>query len=167
MKRIALVVGALCVCAGSVRAQDTPRNHEVTIDVQPIAGSIAYAAPVAGGVRWLVEGGFGFPQIDRTIEPDSADMLEIVYLATGARFRPTAYTDVDVGIRASIADLRECDASDCLPGVFGGGYASAFVGIERVKVGARIMGGLYGETGTGPTKVIHVTPLILRFAFRW
>jgi hypothetical protein len=53
--------------------------------------------------------------------------------------------EIDAGIRASIADLWPCDASDCWPSLFGGAYIQPMVGFKRLKIGSRLTAGVIAE----------------------
>jgi hypothetical protein len=61
--------------------------------------------------------------------------------------------------------VTSCDTSDCLPGLFGGAYASAFYGRRRLKVGALLAVGRAGEPGGRGATVVNVSPLIVRLKF--
>jgi hypothetical protein len=161
----ALAAGALLLLG--VRPAAAQRR-QVTIDLRPIAGAVAYAWPVAPGRLLGVEAGFGFPQVEQTLTPRGegfGDFEEYLHLAMFLRLVRSERVEGDVGLRASVADVTTCQTSDCLPGLFGGAYASAFYGRRRVKVGAMVMAGRATEPGGRGATVVNVSPLVLRVKF--
>ena len=163
---------ATAACAGAltlpgVRAA-AAQDRQVTIDLRPIAATGGYAWRVAPARHVGVEAGFGFPQLEQTLAPRGPryhDFEEILHLGLFMRLAPTERVEGDVGVRVAVADVTSCDSSDCLPGLFGGAYASAFYGRRRVKVGALVEAGRATEPGGRAATVVNVSPLILRVKF--
>jgi len=145
----------------------TPRDH-ITVDLRPIAATVGYARRVAPARLVGFEAGFGFPQIEQTLAPRGEgfrDFEEYLHLGLFVRFVRSERVESDVGVRVSVADVTSCDASDCLPGLFGGAYASAFYGRRRLKVGALVATGRARAPGGRGSTVVNVSPLIVRLKF--
>lgn len=153
------------------------QNREVTLEASVLRGALGYARHVSPTTLLGVELGLGFPQFDRTLEPpgDEAtgtpDFEEFLHLAALVRVRPASSLEIDTGLRASIADLWECTASDCWPAVFGGAYVQPMVGGRRLKVGARVTAGWIAEGMEGgpdsSTFVVGLNPFIVRLTLPW
>ena len=167
--RRALALGAPAVALLLVSARAAAQDdRQVTLDLRPIAATVGYAWRVAPARLVGVEAGFGFPQIEQTITPRGGgfrDFEEILHLGLFVRFVPNARVESDLGLRVSVADVTSCDSSDCLPGLFGGAYVSAFYGRRRLKVGALLEAGRATKPGRPGATVVNVSPLILRLTF--
>ena len=159
-----MAAAALILLGARAAAQD----RQVTVDLRPIAATVGYAWRVAPERLVGVEGGFGFPQIEQTLTPRGEgfrDFEEYLHLALFARFVASERLEGDLGLRASVADVTSCDASDCLPGLFGGAYGSAFYGRRRLKVGALVVTGRAKAPGGRGSTIVNVSPLIVRLKF--
>jgi hypothetical protein len=160
-----VAAGALVLLgARAAAAQD----RQITVDLRPIAATVGYARRVAPARLVGFEAGFGFPQIEQTLAPRGEgfrDFEEYLHLSLFVRFVRSERVESDVGVRVSVADVTSCDASDCLPGLFGGAYASAFYGRRRLKVGALVATGRARAPGGRGSTVVNVSPLIVRLTF--
>lgn len=171
--RIAVLTGWLIVMHAGVA--DAQRN-QATVDASILRGTWGYARQVENRIYAGFEIGFGFPQIDQTLRPKpdstgSPDFEEYLHLGVFVRFAASEHFEVDVGARASIADLWPCGASDCWPAGFLGVYAQPMVGWRRIKLGPRLVAGRIGETEqshkTDDTFLVAVNPLTARLSFPW
>ena len=161
----AVAAGALLLLGARASAA---QRRQVTVDLRPVAATVGYAWPVAPKRLVGVEGGFGFPQLEQTLAPRGdgfRDFEEYLHLGLFVRLVPSERVEGDVGVRVSVADVTGCDTSDCLPGLFGGAYASAFYGRRRLKVGALVEVGRATEPGGRGAAVVNVSPLIVRLKF--
>lgn len=154
------------------------QRNQVTLDASILRGTAGYARQLEPKLYAGIEIGFGFPQIDRTLSPGSqarpdgsADFEEYLHIAPFLRFAPSEYVEIDVGVRAAIADLWSCGASDCWPAPFAGFYAQPMIGWKRVKFGPRLTVGWIDE---GPpeqreawTTVVALNPFNARLTIPW
>jgi len=160
---------ALLLLAQPLAAQ----RNELTFELSVLHGAVGYAHRVAPRALLGLEAGFGFPQLDRTLDPgaETADFQEYLHLAGFARFQPSAAVDIDAGLRASVADLWDCTASDCWPALFAGAYLQPMVGGRRLKLGLRLVAGVIGEGQEGSSAsnsfLLALNPLILRATVPW
>jgi hypothetical protein len=171
--RVAAVAVLFLGLASPIRAQ----RHQLTVEGSVFRGAVGYARHVSARSLLGVEAGFGFPQIDRTLEPPRDEATgepgfeEYLHVAAFLRHAPGEHFEVDAGARAALADLWSCRASDCWPVPFGGGYLQPMAGWRNVKLGVRLVAGWAGEgEDAGPnenTFVVALNPLIVRATFRW
>lgn len=154
--RAALLTGVLLV-PGEVRAQ------QFAIDAEVFGGSASLAWG-AEGRRWGFAAGGGVPQIPLTLAPSGADYEEFLHVAAFLR-RGAGPVEADVGARLGVAELWECQVSDCWPGGFAGLYATVFAGWRHVKLGARVQAGQFFGSSGRDAFVVGVTPFMLRVAF--
>ena len=152
------------------------RSNQLTVEASVFRGALGYARQVAPALHAGVELGFGFPQIDRTLHPDSVGDLEpefeeYLHVALLLRARPSSHFEVDLGVRGSVADVWPCRVSDCWPAGFLGGYVQPMVGWRRFKVGTRLLAGWIAEhppeRESGSTRVLALNPLIARLTLDW
>jgi hypothetical protein len=146
--------------------------NEVTIEASVLRGTVGYAWRTSPRTLLGIDVGFGFPQIDQTLEPTDADddgdpdFEEYLHIALFARLKPSRLLEIDAGLRGSVADLWACTASDCWPALFGGAYLQPVVGVSRFKVGARLTAGWIAESMEDSpdtsTFLIGVAPLLVR-----
>lgn len=158
------------------RPADAQRN-QVTIDASVIRGTVGYARAIRPTTYAGVEIGFGFPQIDRTFHPSqdsmgSPDLEEYLHVGVFVRAAPSVHFEVDAGIRASIADLWPCGASDCWPAPFVGAYVQPMAGWRKFKVGPRLVAGWInenepGRNEDGGTGVVGLNPFTARLTLPW
>ena len=172
----------LGVLLGIVPATPLPAQggNEVTVEGSFTRGAVGYARASSSRVFIGVEVGFGFPQLDRTLLPaqdtlGQPDFEEYLHVAPFVRYKASDNFEIDAGIRASIADLWPCGASDCWPAVFGGVYVQPMFGFRLIKIGGRVTTGiiLEGEPdtrlrqGDKSTGVLSLSPFLVRATFPW
>lgn len=175
MSRAALMAALLAALCVPARA-DAQRN-EATLEASVIRGALGYAREMSPRALIGVEIGFGFPQIDRTLEPATdedtgePDFEEYLHVALFARFRGSDRFEIDTGVRGSIADLWSSTASDSWPSLFGGAYVQPMIGGRTVKVGTRLTAGWIGDSPEGgpegSTFVVGLVPILVRATVRW
>ena len=85
--------------------------------------------------------------------------------ARAAAARDDRQVTLDLRPIAATVGYTSCDSSDCLPGLFGGAYASAFHGWRRRKVGALLEVGRATKPPRPGATVVNVSPVILRLTF--
>jgi hypothetical protein len=167
----------LCMFASPLAAQ----RNEATLEASFTRGALGYARATSSRVLIGIEVGFGFPQLDRTLspkkDPDTGepDFEEYLHVAPFIRYKANQNFEVDVGVRASFADLWPCGASDCWPALFGGAYVQPMVGWRRVKLGGRLTAGVIAEgepdtrasQGDSSTGVVSLAPFLVRITFPW
>ena len=169
------LLGMLCVTALSAQ-----QRNEVTLEGSFTRGAAGYARARSAGLYIGLEIGFGFPQIDRTLVPEqdslgSPDFEEYLHVGPFVRYKAGGNFEIDAGIRASVADLWPCDASDCWPGLFAGVYVQPMVGFRKFKIGSRLTAGVISEgepdtrlrQGDRSTTVVSIAPFLVRATFDW
>lgn len=162
MNRTALLVLVLLgTVAGDVRAQ----AREMSLEANPIHGTLGYGWVRSSGLTAGLQVGFGFPQLDRTLAPADESFLDITHLGVFLRGNPARSITLDGRIQVGLAELRGC--SGCLPGVFTGASAGVFWGWRHVKVGPRITAGVINEHGDPAEFVANLTPVALLFTYDW
>jgi hypothetical protein len=177
MKNLGISLLLTALAATPLAAQ----RNELTLEASFVRGTLGYARHTSPSVLFGIELGFGFPQLDRTLSPEqdpdtgSPDFEEYLHIAPFVRFKSGEHFEVDAGLRASIADLYPCGASDCLPVIFGGAYVQPMVGWRRIKLGARLTGGVVAEgppdtrlsQGDESTGILSLSPFLVRATFPW
>lgn len=162
MNRITMMVLVLlATVAADVRAQ----RHELSLEANPIHGTLGYGWVRSSTMTIGVEAGFGFPQLDRTLAPSDETFLDFTHVGVFMRARPSASIAVDTRVQLGIAELRGC--SGCLPGIFTGASAGVFWGGRHVKVGPRLTAGVIAEHAEPVTFVVNLTPIALLFTYAW
>lgn len=152
----AALMGVLCPVPAAAQ--------RFAVDAELLGGSasLAWGEP---GRRWGIAAGVTLPEIPETLTPQDEEFEEFLHVGLFLR-RGAGPVEADVGLRASVAELYECMASDCWPGGFLGAYASGFVGWRHVKFGARIQAGRFFASRSDPDVfVVAVTPFVVRIAF--
>lgn len=172
MRRTLLLAGLLLFQATPAVAQ----RSQVAIEASFFRGAVGYARQVGEGLYAGAEIGFGFPQIDRTVVPDEGsagdpDFKEFLHLALFMRAAHSEGLELDAGLRASVASLWSCGASDCWPARFLGAYLQPMFGWRRLKFGPRLTIGWIDEarpgTTDGGTTVVGLSPFAVRLTFPW
>lgn len=175
MRYVPTAVAALLLLTVATTAAHAQQN-EVTLEASVIRGAAGYARHVSPRSLVGIELGFGFPQIDRTLRPGGVNgekpgFEEYLHLALFTRLKASPNAELDAGLRAGVADLWECTASDCWPAIFGGAYIQPMVGARRIKVGMRLTGGWIAESREGgpesSTFVVGLNPFIVRATLPW
>jgi hypothetical protein len=159
MKRLLLLLAlAATPCLAQVRT--------FSIDGRPLGGMISLGWRANPGTYIGLGLGGGSDELGVTVRPrnseDYRDFGQYLHLDLFVRHKPSARLDLDVGLRGGIGEIRECRASDCLPGVFAGAYAGVFFGSAHWKLGTRIIGARVTEPAFGDN-VIHWEVITLRW----
>ena len=176
MPTIPFLLLLLAVTATPLAAQ----RNEVTIEGSIVRGAVGYARASSARLYLGIEAGFGFPQLDRTLVPEqdsvgSPDFEEYLHVAPFIRYKASDNFEIDAGVRASIADLWPCDASDCWPALFGGIYVQPMVGFRKLKIGSRLTAGVIMEgepdtrarQGDKSSNVVSIAPFLVRATLPW
>lgn len=161
MRVITVLLLFVLVGAGGAHAQ----RRLVSIEANPIAGTVAYGWARSPTTFYGIELGFGFPQVDRTLAPDSGSFLDFAHVGVFLRMHASDHVAFDTRLQLGLAELNGC--SGCLPGAFGGVSGAIFVGGRRFKVGPRITAGAIRE-GSNPSEfVLNLTPVAVLFTHTW
>jgi hypothetical protein len=98
---------------------------------------------------------------------EDKELTELVHLALFRRGVASERWSWDVGARASV--LFHYDTSDDDPAfpTFLGGYANLLVGGRRVRVGPRLLVGVFAEAGGAREFGVYLVPLAGRISFGW
>jgi hypothetical protein len=137
------------------------QGRQLSLEANPVQGTLGYGWPTASSRVIGVEVGFGFPQLDRTLAPDEESLIDFLHLGVFVRTEPARRWTIDGRWQIGLAELRGC--SGCLPGLFTALSTGVFVGGRHAKVGARLTGGIIKEAGDPATFVLNLTPLAALF----
>lgn len=168
--------------AGS--AQRTPAN-QFALDAEVVGGSLSYAWGGRDGTYWGVAAGLGGSLLNRMLvagahfahedgpsyEPRDGygdkDLYELIHLGFFRRWTPPGRWSWDVGVRGSA--MVHFDTSDDDPGfpLFVGGYGNVMWGNRSVKVGPRLLVGVFSEAGSATEFGVYLAPLTGRVAVGW
>jgi hypothetical protein len=140
---------------------------QLALEANPFRGTLSYARQSAPGWHVGMEVGFGFPQIDRTLFPEEGDFFDLFHLGPFLRFSPSEHASVDLGLRLGVADLHECGASDCWPGLYAGASAAFMVGWRSFRIGPRVTAGWIRESGEPTTGFVSLAPVNLLVLYSW
>lgn len=168
------IIGCLLTTAAAliVVSPVSAQRNEMTLEASVFSGTFGYAWSSTPRVLVGIEAGFGIPQMNLTLHlqqnpvagrPDFGELLHIGMLL---RTKLSDRLEIDAGARGAVADLWSCQASDCWPELFYGGYVQPMIGWHRIKLGARLTAGWVteGEDGTsqGRTFAVGLAPLLVR-----
>jgi hypothetical protein len=141
------------------------QRRQVSLEANPVHGTLGYGWARSPSTFIGVEVGFGFPQLDRTLAPEGDDsFMDMLHLGVFVRTNPTQRLTFDARAQAGLAELRGC--SGCFPGVFLGTSGAVFWGGRRVKVGPRIKVGMINEQQGNPV-IVSLTPIAVHFNYTW
>jgi hypothetical protein len=142
------------------------QRRQLSLEANPVHGTLGYGWARASGGMMGVELGFGFPQLDRTLEPASDDgaFADIMHIGMYLRSRPTARWEIDGRAQVGFAEYNNC--SGCLPGRFGGASTALFWGGRHVKVGSRLKVGVLRERDVSHF-VVSLTPIAVKLNYAW
>jgi len=183
MRFVLCALAALLVVAAPAAAQRRAPEHRFAVDVHVVGVSLSYAhrvggewlggveaggggdfvnAMVLGGRHFSQDGWLAYEERDYTGDDD---LFELGHLALFVRREAGERFQADLGVRG--AAFLHFDPSDDDPGggVSAGPYASLFWGWRHVKVGPRVMAGLFWENADTRELGIQVAPLVLRISF--
>jgi hypothetical protein len=176
---------ALILAATPSVAQQRQPDTVLSLDVDVLGGALSYARARGPGRYRGLEVGLGGAFLNRMLlsgehfadedgpsyQPrDGAvnkDLFEILHAGVFRRWVRSEQVSADVGARASV--FVHFDSSDDDPGIplFLGLYANAMVGGRRLKVGPRILVGLFWEGSLAREFGVYLVPLSGRFSFGW
>ena len=178
----ALLLLSLPLCsAAQVRQPDTV----FSVDADWIGAALSYARERGPRRYWGVGAGIGGSLRNRMLlagrhfadedgpsyqARDGAtqkELVEILHVEVFRRWVPSDRWNYDIGLRASV--MVHSDSSDDDPGLpfFGGAYAGFVVGNRRLKVGPRLLVGMFWEHA-GPREFgVYLVPLSVRVSLGW
>ena len=118
-------------------------QREFALDFRPFGGVLSLAWRTAPTLYAGIGLGGGIDMLDKTFVPDTEKeefhaLDQLLHASVFLRVKPARW-DLDVGVRAGFAEVRNCFASDCWPGTYVGAYANAFWGGRRFKAGPRLL----------------------------
>ncbi|MHB1191906.1 MAG: hypothetical protein ACYC6F_02575 [Longimicrobiales bacterium] len=182
---ILLALAVALALAAPVRAQHRQPDTVLSVEADFLGGSVNYARARGPGTYWGGEAGVGGGFVSRMLLAGrhfshedgpsyetrdgyvDKELVEILHLAAFRRSVASARWSWDVGARASA--FLHYDTSDDDPAfpLFVGGYANVMVGNSRVKVGPRLLVGMFSE-GRGTRELgVYLVPLAGRISFGW
>lgn len=185
MRHLALLLAALVVAAPAAAQQRRQPDTVLSLEVDWLGGSVNYARARGPGAYWGGEAGVGGGFVNRMLLSgrhfshedgpsyesrdgyEDKELIELVHLALFRRGVVSERWSWDVGARASV--LFHYDTSDDDPAfpTFLGGYANLMVGGRRVKVGPRLLVGVFAEAGGAREFGVYLVPLAGRISFGW
>lgn len=162
-----LLLLAVCLAPALLPAAAPAQRNQLGLEANPFHGTLSYARQTAPGWHVGVQVGFGFPQVDRTLAPEEGDFFDLLHLGPFVRVEPSDHLAMDLGLRVGAGDLRECEASDCWPGLYTGASAAVMVGWRRFKVGPRLTAGWIDEPAHPRTGFASLSPVNFLFVHGW
>ena len=162
MTRIPTIFLALLVLAA---ADLSAQRRQLSLELNPVHGTLGYGWNVAPTRLVGVEVGFGFPQLDRTLAPADESLIDILHVGGFVRSNPSKSVAFDGLAQLGLAELRGC--SGCLPGVFTAVSGGAFFGGRHLKVGPRLTAGVIKENGDPSSFVLNLTPVAVLLSYTW
>lgn len=180
-----LALAAVLALAAPARAQQRQPDTVLSLEVDWLGGSVSYARARSPGAYWGGEVGVGGGFVSRMLLAgrhfshedgpsyetrdgyEDKELVEILHLAMFRRSVESERLSWDVGARASA--FFHYDTSDDDPAfpLFVGGYANLMVGGRWVKLGPRILVGVFSEGGATRELGIYLVPLAGRISFGW
>ena len=179
---------AILALAPAVAAQQRRQPDTVlSLEVDWMGGSVSLARAGGSGAYWGGEAGVGGGFSNRMLlsgrhfsdangpsyEPrdgyEDKELIEILHLAAFRRGVKSEAMTWDVGARASVFVHNDTSDDDPAFPLFLGGYANLMVGNRWVKVGPRILVGMFSEVGGAPARElgVYLVPLAGRISFGW
>jgi hypothetical protein len=160
MKKALLIVALVAQpCAAQART--------FSVDARPVGGVISLGWRAAPMTYIGLGVGIGTDELGYTLRPrdDDAyhDFEQYLHLDLFVRRKPRSSVDLEAGLRAGVGEVRECRASDCLPGLFGGAYVGVFVGSARWKLGTKLVAAHVAEASYRDD-VVHWEVISLRYS---
>lgn len=178
-----VVLALLASAAPAAEAQRYP-SRVFAVDAEILGGSLSFARHRGGGsyqgmavglggsflTRMLLSGRHfshpGWPSYETADGSTDQQLFELLHVALFRRWT-SPRRSVDVGVRGSV--LLHSNSFDDDPGIplFAGVYANALFGWRRVKLGPRVLVGVFTE-GSGITELgILLVPFTARIEFGW
>ena len=161
MRISTLLLVLLAISAGAVRAQ----GRQLSLELNPVHATLGYGWATAPDRYFGLEVGFGFPELDRTLEPADESLVDFLHVGAFVRAQPTGSVALDGRVQVGLAELRGC--SGCLPGAFTAVSGGAFFGGRYAKVGPRLTAGVIKEQGDPAEFVLNLTPVAALLTYSW
>jgi hypothetical protein len=162
MTRVSTLLLALLALAGS----DLCAQHrQLSLELNPVHGTLGYGWTVAPTRFVGVEVGFGFPQLDQTIAPAGESLMDVLHVGAFVRSDPAKSVTFDGRVQAGFAELRGC--SGCLPGGFTAVSGAAFFGGRYLKAGPRLTAGVIKENDDPASFVLNLRPVEVLLSYTW
>ncbi len=187
MRLLPLLLAALALAPGAHAQQRRQPGTVLSLEVDWMGGSVNYARAGGPGVYWGGEAGVGGGFTNRMLLSGrhfshedgpsyeardgyvDKELIEIIHLAAFRRGVGSERVAWDVGARASV--FVHTDSSDDDPAfpLFVGGYANVMIGNRWVKVGPRLLVGVFSEVGGASARElgVYLVPLAGRVSFGW
>jgi len=175
----------LALAVRPVSAQLRQPDTVLSLDADVLGGALSYARARGPGRYWGVEAGVGDAFLHGVLlsgrssaheDGPSAEarggfvdkeLFEILHAGIFRRWVPSDRMSADVGVRASVFVRDGAAGNDPGLPLFAGVYANAMVGGRRLKVGPRLLAGIFSEGPTARAFGIYLVPLSARFGFGW
>lgn len=162
MARVHTVLLALLALAS---ADLGAQRRQVSLELNPVHGTLGYGWTVTPARFVGVEVGFGFPQLDRTLAPADESLMDVLHVGAFVRSNSTKSVAFDSRVQVGLAELRGC--SGCLPGVFTAVSGAAFFGGRYLKAGPRLTTGVIKENGDPAAFVLSLRPVEVLLSYTW
>ena len=159
--------------------QDGTRPNQVTIDATILGAEIGYARRLSDARLVGAQIGAGGSFVERMLvagdhfsEGQNDLVFEMLSASAFLRHEPHRRWQIDIGVRTS-AFLHFDDADDDPGGgLFYGGYVAAFWGWEHIRVGPRVLFGVFdegvGSEADGAREFgVHIAPINVRAIIDW
>jgi hypothetical protein len=156
-----LLLALLALASADLGAQ----RRQLSLELNPVHGTLGYGWTVAPTRFVGIEVGFGFPQLDRTLAPADESLMDVLHVGAFVRSDPAKSLTLDGRAQVGLAELRGC--SGCLPGVFTAVSGAAFFGSKYLKAGPRLTAGVIREHGDATTFVLNLTPVEVLLSYAW
>ena len=162
MTRVSTLLLALLALAGSDLCA---QRRQLSLEVNPVHGTLGYGWTVAPTRFVGVELGFGFPQLDRTLTPADGSLMDVLHVGAFVRSTAAKSVTLDGRVQAGFAELRGC--SGCLPGGFTAVSGAAFFGGRYLKAGPRLTAGVIKENDDPASFVLNLRPVEVLLSYTW
>jgi hypothetical protein len=180
-----LLVLAAILAVTPASAQQRQPDTVLSVEVDWLGGSVNYARAGGAGTYWGGEVGVGGGFVSRMLlagrhfshengpsyEPrdgyEDKGLIEILHLAAFRRGVVSERVSWDVGARASAFVLYDTSDDDPTFPMFVGGYGNLMVGNRWVKVGPRLLVGMFSDSRGARELGVYLVPLAGRVSFGW
>jgi hypothetical protein len=182
---VALFLALLAPGPPPASAQRRQPDTTLSLDLDVLGGTVGYARARGPGRYWGLEAGVGGAFVNRMLlagrhfahedgpsyEPRDGsvdkELVEILHAGVFRRWVRSPRVSADVGARASMFVHYDSSDDDVALPIFVGLYANAMVGGRRLRVGPRILAGMFSEGGSTREFGLYLVPLSARFSFGW
>jgi hypothetical protein len=161
---------ALAVGAAPAAAQRRQPDSMFSVDADWLGATVGYARARAPGRYGGVEAGLGGSFLNRMLLAGEGyvdeELVEMLHVAAFRRWTPSPHLSWDLGVRTSLFVRQDSWGDDSRFPLFAGLYASLMAGTRRVKVGPRVLVGVFPAiSGTGLG--VYLVPVSGRISFGW